>query len=116
MLCSVCSNINVDELIPTLALLSAGVISGTSYHASYEDLEHASRSGCELCNTIESSFPKSGIQQAKIKRMRKFPMHLKMLLRGNQSTDYQGGTKLLIACGGDIIATFEAYVARGRTK
>jgi hypothetical protein len=56
------------------------------------------------------------MQQAKIKRIRKFPVQLKMLLQGNQSSEYQGGTKLLVACGGDIIANFESYVVRGKTK
>jgi hypothetical protein len=116
MLCSVCSNINIDDLIPTPVLLQSGVVSGARHHTSYKDLENASRNGCELCRIIEDSSSKSTVQQAKIKRMRKFPVHLKMLLQGNQSPEYQGGTKLLVACGGDIIANFESYVARGKTK
>jgi hypothetical protein len=116
MLCSVCSNISIDDLIPTPVLLQSGVVSGARHHASYGELENASINGCELCRIIESSSSKSTIQQAKIKRMRKFPVHLKMLLQGNQSPEYQGGTKLLVACGGDIIANFESYVVRGKTK
>jgi hypothetical protein len=116
MLCNVCSNVNIDDLIPTPLLLQSGVVSGARHHASYEDLENASRNGCELCKIIESSSSNSIIQQAKIKRMRKFPVHLKMLLQGNQSPEYQGGTKLLVACGGDIIANFESYVVRGKIK
>jgi hypothetical protein len=114
MLCSICSNIDVDELIPSPSLLRDGIISGTQHHDTYQDLENAARNGCELCKTIESSLPKTTIQQAKIKRMRKFSIHLKMVLQGNQIAEYQGGTKLLVSCSGDVIANFEAYVARGR--
>lgn len=115
MLCSVCTNINVDELIPAPALLQAGVISGTAHHASYEDLEDAAKNGCFLCKNIDSSSARVGKQSAKINEMRKFPVQLKMLLQGNANPGYQGGTKLLVSCGGGIIASFEAYVPRGRT-
>jgi hypothetical protein len=116
MLCSACSNINVDELIPSPSLLQAGFVSGTGHHARYVDLEAAARSGCELCRIIESSSSNSAIQLARVKRVRKFPVQLKMLLQGNQSPGYRGGTKLLVTCGGEILAKFEAYVARGRNK
>jgi hypothetical protein len=115
MLCGVCSNINVDELIPVPALLQAGVISGTAHHVSYEDLEKAAENGCILCKIIDSSPTRLGKNPSKTSRMRKFQVQLKMLLQGSQNPGYQGGTKLLVACGGDIIARFEAYVLRGRT-
>lgn len=116
MLCSVCGNINVDDLIPAPALLQSGVISGTTHHASYEDLEDAAKNGCVLCKTIHGSSTGSGKQPAKINRMRKFPVQLKLLLQGNANPGYQGGTRLVVSCGGGIIASFEAYVPRGRTN
>jgi hypothetical protein len=116
MLCNVCSNINVDELIPAPALFRAGVVSGTGHHARYEDVENAAKNGCLLCKIIDGSLTRLSKQQAKINRMRKFPVKLKMLLHGNQNPGYQGGTKLFVTCGGEIIANFEAYAPRGRTK
>jgi len=116
MLCSVCSNINVDELIPVPALLQAGVISGTAHHVSYEDLKKAAENGCVLCKTIDSSPIRIRKNRAKTSKMREFPVQLKMLLHGNQNPGYQGGMKLLVACGGDIIANFETYVPRGRNN
>lgn len=116
MLCSVCSSIDVDELIPSPAILQEGVVSGTGHHASYKDLENAARNGCDLCMIIESSSVSSVRQSAKFKRGRQFPVQLKLLLQGNANPGYQGGSRLLVACGGEIIANFEAYVPRGRTK
>lgn len=116
MLCSVCSNVNVDELIPATSLLQSGVVSGTAHHPSYEELENAATNGCSLCRIIDSSLIRLGKQSAKIKRVGRFPVQLKMLLQGNANPGYQGGTKLLVTCGGQIIANFEAYVPRGRTK
>jgi hypothetical protein len=116
MLCSACSNIDVDELIPEPVLLQAGVMSGTGHHASYEDLEDAAKNGCVLCKIVHSSSIRSGKQSAKFNRARKFPVRLKMLLQGNANPGYQGGTKFLFACGGEIIANFEVYIFQGRVK
>lgn len=116
MLCSICRSINIDELIPPPGHLDSGVISGTLHHASFGDLMNAGKNGCKLCEIIQGSSSQSVAQLARRERMRNFPVQLKMLLQGRENPGYEGGSKLLVACGGAIIANFEVYISRGMNR
>jgi hypothetical protein len=107
MLCDICSNINIDELIP---LGQSDRHSGTHHHASYQALENAAKAGCELCRVIEII---STIEPAMLNRIRQLPVRLKMRLHSSASSFYQGGSRLMVSCGATIIAQVEAYVPRG---
>jgi len=115
MLCDVCSNIDVDELIPAPAILETGILSGARHHSSYQDLVNAAKDGCKLCKTIEDISKKLVKQPTKLSRMHKLPVQLKMRLQGHANPEYQGGSMLWVTCGGGIIANFEVYILRGTT-
>ena len=110
MLCNVCSNINVDELIPPQ---ESDILSGTRQHATYQALEDAAKAGCDLCKAIEALAVDMVTQPARLNRMRKLAVQLKMRLPGGASSEYQGGSKLMVSCGATIIAQMEVYVPRG---
>jgi hypothetical protein len=110
MLCNICSNINVDELIPPR---ESDVLSGTRQHGTYHALEAAAKAGCDLCKAIETIAVNMVNQPARLNRIRQLPVQLKMRLQGSTRPQYQGGSKLMVSCGATIIAQMEIYVLRG---
>ncbi len=112
MLCEICSNIDVDALIPIPAILESGIFSGTRHHSSLERLGAASKAGCDLCKTIETLAVEQ-VQNARLNRLRQLPVWLKMRMQGADSPDYQGASRLLVSVGAMIIAELEAYIPRG---
>ena len=110
VLCNICSNINVDELIPAR---KSDNLSGTTQHASYEALENAAKAGCDLCKIIETIAVDTATGLARLNRIRRLAVQLKMRLQGSASPQYQGGSRLLVSCGATPIAQMEVYVPRG---
>ena len=113
MLCEICQKINVDELILPEEILRTGIFSGTKHHASFADLESASKAGCGLCSAIEKCAHNLIMQPIELKRLSPRSITLKLRLKGHANPGYQGGSKLWVSCQGKIIAELEAYVPRG---
>jgi len=109
MLCDTCRNINFDELIP-----APEVFSGTRHHASFKDLQEAARAGCELCEAVVNLAGDLDVQSAIRDRLRQVPINLKLGLQDRGKPQYQGASKLMVACGATIIARLEVYIPRGR--